>query len=401
METLPNLRHVRLLAHAFSLNSLSRAAEAVAISQPAASQGIARLETQFGGQLFERRPGGLFITERGRVVAARAMRLIAILEKAGGLLQPKDGEAGQALRRRMETHVTTVHLRALAAFGQSGNLAAAAGALGQSETSLQRTLRDLESVCAVALLEGGAGSSRLTPLGDRLAMQAGRALKELESAFEDVGVLDGRFVGHVVIGTLPLARTRILPRAVASWSARWPGASLEIVDGAYEVLLQRLGMAGIDMLVGALRARPPQGFVQEELFQDGLAVIARAGHPLVSGGTPSAADLRDQSWILPREGTPTRGIFDCVAAGWGLTGWRQGLVETGSLVTIRGLLMETDRLTILSRRQIEHEEKAGLLAALPIPLPGTERPIGLTTRRGWQPTRLQADLLEALRDAAR
>ena len=58
MTAYPNLRHIRLLKHAIALNSLSKAAEVVGISQPAASQAIAGLEEQFGGQLFERRPGG-------------------------------------------------------------------------------------------------------------------------------------------------------------------------------------------------------------------------------------------------------------------------------------------------------------------------------------------------------
>ncbi len=42
--------------------------------------------------------------------------------------------------------------------------------------------------------------------------------------------------------------------------------------------------------------------------------------------------------------------------------------------------MDSDSVTMLSRHQVQREVQAGMLAALNIDLPGTERPIGLTTR---------------------
>ena len=126
---------------------------------------------------------------------------------------------------------------------------------------------------------------------------------------------------------------------------------------------------------------------------------ARAGHPLLAMDKVSRGDLAAYPWMLPRQGTPTRAIFDCFAAEAGLSNAGRGLIETGSLVAIRGILMETDRLTILSPRQIVYEREAGLLDIIPIELPHTERPIGVTTRQGWKPTMLQREFLEALRAA--
>ena len=56
------------------------------------------------------------------------------------------------------------------------------------------------------------------------------------------------------------------------------------------------------------------------------------------------------------------------------------VVETSSFVTLRGLVMDSDRVTILSRHQILREEQAGMLAVADVQLPGTARAIGLTTR---------------------
>jgi len=401
MTAYPNLRHIRLLKHAIALNSLSKAADVVGISQPAASQAIAGLEEQFGGLLFERRPGGIYVTPRGHITAARAERVLDLLRQAAETLGNQRRAGRGPGPEVLETHTTIAHLRALSAFARTGSFAAAARALDQAEPSVQRAAREIERIAGLTLFEGRPRTVRLTKAGLALASSASLALKELESAYQEVGELDGRFDGHVAIGILPLVRTRVIPLTLSGWCSRRPQASIEMHDGSYDVMIHALALGEIDMLVGALRESPgPRGFVQEMLFEDGLVIVARAGHPLLAKAQVAPADLAAYPWVLPRKGTPTRTIFDPFAAEHGI-GEAFGLVETGSLVAIRGILMESDRLAVLSPSQIVYERTAGLLAALPVDLPATQRPIGVTTRQGWMPTALQAEFLDDLRQACR
>jgi len=402
MLAYPNLRHIRLFAFAVETGSLSKAAEAVRVSQPAASQAISRLEEHFGGHLFERRGSGVFLTERGKVVAVRASRIIELLRSANARLA-KQSRIGRGLAQDLlETHATIAHLRALAGFAHAGSFSAAARVLGQAEPSVQRAARELERIGGVPLFDGRQQSVRLTSAGQMIASSAGLVLRELESALEEVRELDGSFDGRVVVGTLPLVRTSIIPEAVAHCSASRPGASIEILDGSYEALLHSLTIGDIDMLVGALRDdKSKRGITQEALFVDGLSIVARADHPLTKLEKVTYEDLAGYPWALPRRNTPTRAIFDAIAAEHGFEPQPgQGIVETGSLVALRGILVRSDRLTILSRHQIKYEEEAGLLSVLPIDLPDTERPIGIATRTGWKPTALQAEFIAALRAAA-
>lgn len=400
MESYPNLRHVRLFGHAVATSSLSKAAEAVRVSQPAASQAISKLESHFGGPLFERRGSGVLATQRGMIVAARAGRVLELLRQANARLA-RQSRLGRGLAQDLlETHATIAHLRAIAGFAQTGSFSAAARRLEQAEPSVQRAARELERIGGVPLFDGRQQAVRLTPTGLMVASCASLVLKELESAAEEVRELDGRFDGRVVIGTLPLVRTKIIPDAVAAWTRRRPDASIEILDGPYDALVHSLGIGDIDLLVGALRDPAPKGLVQEALFDDGLSIVARAGHPLAQAEAVTGRDLSAYPWVLPRKGTPTRAIFDTIAAGFGIEAGAGGIVETGSLVALRGILLETDRLTLLSRRQIAYEELAGLLSVVPVALPPTRRPIGVTTRAGWRPTALQREFLEMLREAA-
>jgi hypothetical protein len=56
---------------------------------------------------------------------------------------------------------------------------------------------------------------------------------------------------------------------------------------------------------------------------------------------------------------------------------------------------------LLSEHQILHERASGQLIALPHPFGAVTRSIGLTVRRDWRPTPVQAQLVEGLRRHAR
>lgn len=111
-------------------------------------------------------------------------------------------------------------------------------------------------------------------------------------------------------------------------------------------------------------------------------------------------DLAACQWVLPRSGTPTRDRFHALFDSHPAPPLN-GLVETSSLVLIRELLMGSDRLTLISRHQIRHEQDLGLLVPLSFPMPQTDRPIGLTLRREWRPTATQQRFLTLLRRAGR
>jgi len=74
--------------------SFSRAAEALALTQPAVSQQVAALEREVGAPLLERRPGGLTLTETGELLLAHAdalsARLTAVDEQLGELRAGRD-----------------------------------------------------------------------------------------------------------------------------------------------------------------------------------------------------------------------------------------------------------------------------------------------------------------------
>ncbi|HVL59511.1 MAG TPA: LysR substrate-binding domain-containing protein [Burkholderiaceae bacterium] len=75
-------RHLALLSALAEHGSLRRAADALAISQPAATKTLSQLEALLGVPLFERQPRGLAFTAFGRVMTRRAQIVLHEIDSA-------------------------------------------------------------------------------------------------------------------------------------------------------------------------------------------------------------------------------------------------------------------------------------------------------------------------------
>ena len=186
---------------------------------------------------------------------------------------------------------------------------------------------------------------------------------------------------------MPFARTKLLPDALNALSRERPRARVKVISAPYDGLLGRLRYGVIDFLVGALREPPPiDDIVQEPLFDDPLAVVARRGHPLTLRETVSREDLIAYPWVVPAEETPTRAVFHRLFSADDFARMPGGMFETSSLVLLRGVLAGSDRLALLSARQAQYELDQGLLALAPFRVP-----IGDAPHRPHFSPRLAAD----------
>ena len=91
-------RRVLTFREVARLGSFSRAAEALALTQPAVSQQVAALERQAGARLLERGPGGLSLTPAGELLLAHADVVADRLELASGQLAEQVAHAARELR---------------------------------------------------------------------------------------------------------------------------------------------------------------------------------------------------------------------------------------------------------------------------------------------------------------
>jgi DNA-binding transcriptional LysR family regulator len=400
LEKSSNLRHLRAFLEVARCGNISHAAQQVHLSQPAITQAIAKLERELNAVLFERGPNGMLLTEPGDLFRRRVKCALGHLETGALEALRVSGKKKRGGFSHFERLLTAAQLRALIAVSESGSFSLAARAAGIAQPSVHRAARDLERLSGVPLFERTGKGIALTEAAQALMRHARLAFAELRHGAAEIKEWLGLDSGEIAVGCLPLAQTSVLPTALNALAKEKCRIDVRVLTGPYDDLLYRLRHGEIDILVGALRDPIPTGdIVQTAYFHVPLAILARAGHPLMEKNLVTVEDLMAFPWVLPPEGTPARAYFEkTFGAAW--KGGRPSMTETSSMVLVRGLLMESDRLTILSAHQMHHEIKLGHIAALAADLPGSARPIGVTVRAGWRPTKTHLAFLKHLSAAS-
>jgi LysR family transcriptional regulator, regulator for genes of the gallate degradation pathway len=378
-----NFRHLRVYLGVADCGSITRAAELALVSQPAVTQAIAKLEREAETPLFQRTPQRLYPTPAGEALAKRVRRAFGFIDSAFLDISP-----------RLRLIATAAQLEALIAVREAENFTLAARRLGIAQPTVHRAITHLEQEVGRALFERTSSGTIATRPAQALAQAARMAFAELAQAEADVADILGREAGQIVIGAMPLSRSTVLPAAIVEFRRQHPKLPVQVLDGRYDDLLAGLRSGEIDFLIGALRDPAPIGDVEQRaLFHDSLVLVAGRGHPLLDAEAISVADLARHPWVVARAGTPTRAHFDRLFAEGPAP---PSIVESGSVILMRELLEASEHLGCISRLQARAETDRGLMAVLPFEMPGTSRPIGLTLRADWLPTRAQREFVELL-----
>jgi molybdate transport repressor ModE-like protein len=117
LSVMLDVRRMQLLREVAARGSFSAAAAALHLTQPAVSRQIAKLEREAGLRLLERGPGGLRLTDAGRVLVERAEAIAAHLVAAERELEAVASVEGGTLRlAAFPTAGATIVVDAIRAF---------------------------------------------------------------------------------------------------------------------------------------------------------------------------------------------------------------------------------------------------------------------------------------------
>lgn len=396
----PNIRHLRVFLQVVRSHGISKAAQLEHLSQPAVTQAIGKLESDLGVSLFQRTASGLFATDIGTQFGLRVARALDHLQAGARDASRSGAKQGNRGFLSFDRLVTHAQLRALVALSEARNFSMAARAIGISQPSIHRAARNLERLSGIDMFRTTSEGVTLTQAAQLMAQRVKLAFAELRQGYDEIDAALGRDSSQIAIGSLPLARTTILPNAIDKMIRENDGVQVRVIDGPYMELLRALRDGDIDLIVGALRdPAPVEDISQEVLFDDPLAIVAGRNHPLAGKTHLTIKDTLDYPWVAPPKTTPAGSyLFNTLRIE--TLAETPVRVVTGSLILMRGLLMSGDYLTMISLHQIRHEHEEGLLVPLQIELADSNRPIGLTTRRDWRPTPTQLAFLTHLREAA-
>lgn len=292
------------------------------------------------------------------------------------------------------------HLQAFMEVARQKSVNRAAELLHISQPAVTKTIRELEDILAVALLERDGRGIRLTSHGEVFMRYAGATLTALRQAVDSVAKESARTGPPVRVGALPTVSARIMPHAISRFLAEGTGSPVKVVTGENAVLLEQLRMGDLDLVVGRLAAPEKMtGLSFEHLYSERVLLTVRAGHPLLEPGINVFERLGEFPVLMPTRNSVIRPIVEQFLIAHGIPA-PVTQIETVSDAFGRAFLRMSDAVWIISEGVVAGDIADGRLVALPIATQETRGPVGLTVRADSVPSLPLTLLTQAIRAEA-
>lgn len=396
-----SLRQLRSLVYVSDARNVTKAAKRLNRSQTAITKAITDLELTVGKKLFDRTSTGMLPTTYGESLAMRASKAMDELKQAGEAYK----EHAKSSRPYENVPIFSMdishkRLSAFIALFQVRNIQRAADQLNITKAAIYSSIRQIEDWLEMKLFDSGPSGVTPTNFCIVLAQHVKLAFAEIRHGLDDIANIDGITRGTVKVGTLPYTRTYLTPNAINKLLQHFPDIDVSTHEGAYPAMESSLRSGDIDLIIGAVRPTDNNMDIQTEiLFDDKLAVIARKHHPLMNKSKLSLQDLSQYCWVLPELHTPSGKLF-IETMDKHHCDMPEHAIYTSSLSMVRGLLLTSNRVALLSKHQIYYDKISGLLDVLPVEMDDTYRPIGITMRRYTKPSPAARQFLNYLRKVA-
>jgi LysR family transcriptional regulator, low CO2-responsive transcriptional regulator len=224
--------------------------------------------------------------------------------------------------------MTPTQLRAYSAVVRLGSVKQAAAHLSVSESAISLHIGQLRRELGDQLFSRTAAGLAFTPGGLRLASRATELL-----GLQDITVLEVSAAGRgrrlLRVGASSLFAEHAAPGLIERFAARADDLDLELSvrdPGAFEALLLS---RTIDIAVGPPPAVLDPALAARPVMNYRVVVVAGPDNPIVHL-RPSAAQLRDQTWLLGPSATASSGAFPDLLARLGVPEDRQQIYQSNA-----------------------------------------------------------------------
>lgn len=193
-------------------------------------------------------------------------------------------------------------LNAFLELAKTGSFQSAARALGVSDASLSRYIRQAEEELGFPLFVRGRENNRLTPAGHDflpIALELKQNLGQFSRRVENIRMAGG---GILKIGCGPLTTRTLIQPVLAEVLQSIPNLRCEIVVMAAKEPMKMLAGGEIDVFVGDLTHTSATDQVDVEiqvLKKQPVIFVARNDHALHNGGPYSISDVFEFPFASP------------------------------------------------------------------------------------------------------
>jgi LysR family hydrogen peroxide-inducible transcriptional activator len=284
--------------------------------------------------------------------------------------------------------MTLKELRYIVAVAQELHFGRAAQKCFVSQPALSLAVQKLEDELGVVLFERRKNDVLVTPAGERVVVQARRALAEVDAVREIAhggkDPLDGAFR----LGVIHTVGPYLLPDLVPELRRRAPNMPLEIEENLTANLASMLKRGALDAIVIALPFESA-GVTTRVLFDEPFRLLVPSDHALAKRASVSTEDVADERLLTLRAGNCFRDQVLAACPGVARSDQTEGdaqPLQGSSLETIRNMVASGLGISVFPASAVTKKHANGLSRAIPFAHPAPSRRIALAWRDGFQRT---------------
>jgi LysR family hydrogen peroxide-inducible transcriptional activator len=292
---------------------------------------------------------------------------------------------------------TLRQLRHLVALEEHGHFGRAADACFVTQSTLSASIKELEALLGVALVDRSKRRVVFTELGRETVDRARRLIADAEELALAARAAAEPLTGKLRLGVIPTVGPFLLPRVLPRLRRRYPKLQLYLREDLSARLCDMLARGELDCVLIALPYECGDT-ESEELFDDRFELAVRKDHPLATRKRVGPDDIESQQLLLLAEGHCLR---EHALSACSLRGRSAGApFEATSLPTLVQMVDNGLGVTLLPELALQAGVTRGTsLVTLPLGPRAQSRQIGLAWRRGTRRRdefTLLADELRAL-----
>lgn len=284
----------------------------------------------------------------------------------------------------MNRRIKFRHLEAFICIARARSLKVAADTLNLTQPAVSKTLKELESILGVTLMERGRAGVQLRPEGEVFLQFAEQSTAALQNGLASIANLDAAG-GTLGVGALPSVAAQLVPRAVEIFRAGSPDTIVQIREGAHAFLTDHLRNGALDLVVGRL-GRPDSmtGLSFTQLSEEKVVIVTAPDHPLA--GAVQLDQIRGYPVLYPPKDAAIRPLVArlMIASGQALFKDR---IETTSAAFARAMTLgPAQAVWFISEGVVADDIAQGRLTALDINTEPTTGPVGIMARSEETPS---------------
>ena len=193
------------------------------------------------------------------------------------------------------------HLRHLTALHDHGHFGRAAESCHVTQSTLSASIKELESVLQVTLVDRSKRSVVLTPVGIEAVERARKIVKEVEDLVSFTTASREPLSGTLRMGTIPTIGPFLLPRVLPGLRETYRRLKLYLVEDLTDRLIASLHRGELDVVLLAL-PRECGAVETAILFKDQFVVGLPRGHRLAKESGIKPQNLWGEDVLLLKDG---------------------------------------------------------------------------------------------------